>query len=904
MSEPREGAGAPVCHVVTHVHWDREWYRPFESYRARLVELVEQVCRQLDSGSLEAFHLDGQTITMRDVADLRPDLVDEVRRHVRAGRLTIGPWHVLADNQLVSGENLVRNLLAARRHGAAIGDLTGIGYSPDAFGHPADLPRILHGFGIRTALVWRGAPPELAEFRWRSPDGSEVYAVTQRYHEAEVLWTPEGRDDRLAAFLEGEAERRPDGPWLLMNGGDHLAPRDTTGVLAEVAPAVDGRVELPQSSLETFFDAVRAERPDPEVVEGELRRLGGPGSFILPGTLSARVHLKQENARAETLLERIVEPLLALEQLAPAAPAESSAPDATPLDGSSVGHLRHAWELVLENAPHDSICGCSVDEVHRENSVRTDRVVQLADQLVRRALLRRGYDTRVHGAPATDATRVVVFAPPAASGREVPVEVEVVVAPDRTVVGATGPDGIAVPIEVEDDGVRRSFEADLDLLPDSVLARTQRVRFLSAVAPGGLAVYDLHLGPVDGDTAADAIAAAAIDERVDLGDGLEVAVAADGSFSVTEAAGIRRTGLARLVDGGDRGDTYNYDPPADDRIVTAVAGDVRVRRTPVRTVLSWTATLDPPRSLDDARDARAAETVATPVTVELAHWHGRPGLEWSARFVNAALDHRLRVHAPVPGAPATWTSGQHFSNLARPFGPGLGPLPEAPNREAEIGTHPAHGYVSAGEGDHAVAVLLDHVSEVQGLEAGPEGDAELAVTVLRSVGWLSRFDLRSRTTGAGPELPTPEAQELRPISARLGFRFGRDAHDAFALADAADARRTGVVALQLRHGTDAPEAPVTAAIAVDEALVSAMKPADDGDGVILRLVNPADSAREARLTVPGAVRVSPVRLDETPDPDADTTPEPSPGPPSGATAEVRVSMGPHATRSFRLEVFG
>lgn len=900
------GSGAavhpPVCHVVTHVHWDREWYRPFESYRTRLVELVEQVCRQLDSGSLEAFHLDGQTITLRDVGDLRPDLVDEVRRHVRTGRLTIGPWHVLADNQLVSGENLVRNLLAARRHGAAVGELTGIGYSPDAFGHPADLPRILHGFGISTALVWRGAPPELAEFRWRSPDGSEVYAVSQRYHEAEVLWTTEGRADRLAAFLDGEAERRPDGPWLLMNGGDHLAPRDTSGVLGEVAPAVAGRVELPQSSLEAFFASVRAALPEPQVVEGELRRPGLPGSFVLPGTLSARVHLKQENARAETLLERIVEPLLALEVLEPGIPL-STAPDATPLDGSSIGHLRHAWELVLENAPHDSICGCSVDEVHRENSVRTERVMQLTDQLVRRALLRRGFDTRVHGEPAADATRVVVFMPPAASGRSAPVEVEVVVAPDCTVTGATGPDGAVVPVEVEDLGVRRAFEADLDLLPDSVLARVHRVRFLAAGVPaGGMGTFELELAALEGGHRPDEWAHVAIDEPVDLGGRFEIAVGSDASFSVTDAStGVHRAGLGRLVDGGDRGDTYNYDPPAADRLVAPIAGEVRVRRSAIRTVLSWTATFELPAGLDATRDARSPETATTPVKVELTHWHGRPGLEWSATFRNTAHDHRLRLHVPVQGTPAEWTSGQHFSNLARPFGPELGALPGEPNREAEIGTHPAHGYVVAGEGDDAVALLLDHVSEVQGIAGGPARPAELAVTLLRSVGWLSRFDLRTRTTGAGPELPTPEAQELREVTARIGFRFGSETRDPFVLADAADARRTGAVALQLRHGVPVPNDAVLPPVEIQGAIVSALKPADDGRGAILRMANPTDVAREADFTVAGGVRVTPVRLDETPE-----TGDPASGTAAGSAAggarRVQVTMGPHATRSFRLTV--
>ena len=483
------------CHVVTHVHWDREWYRPFEAYRTRLVELVEQVCRQLDDGAIESFHLDGQTITLRDVGALRPDLVAEVRRHVQGGRLTIGPWHVLADNQLVSGENLVRNLLAARRHGAVIGAMTGIGYSPDAFGHPADLPRILAGFGLDTALVWRGAPSELAEFRWRSPDGSEVYAVNQGYYEVDVLWAEAQRAERVGAFHDREAVRRPDGPWLLMNGADPVAPRDTTPVIDAFASLE--RAELAQSTLEAFFQELRDERPAPAVVDGELRHLGGAGTFLLPGTLSTRVYLKQQNAAAEALLERVVEPLLAAETLSASladAAGVGGRTDATPIDGATVGHLQHAWELVLENAPHDSICGCSVDEVHRENEVRSERVMELGDQLVRRALLRRGFDPRVHGAPATESTRIAVHVPTADAARRVPVSVDVVVAPDRSVVGVTAPDGTDVAFEVEDLGTAMSFEADLDLLPDSVLARRQRLRFTSVgVEPGGFGVFTARL---------------------------------------------------------------------------------------------------------------------------------------------------------------------------------------------------------------------------------------------------------------------------------------------------------------------------------------------------------------------------------------------------------------------------
>ncbi|QIG40961.1 hypothetical protein G5T42_17015 [Microbacterium sp. 4R-513] len=849
MAEPHH------CHVVTHVHWDREWYRPFEAYRTRLVELVDQVCRQLDAETIATFHLDGQTITLRDVADLRPDLIDRIRRHVRAGRLTIGPWHVLADNQLVSGESLVRNLLAARRHGAAVGELTGIGYSPDAFGHPADLPRVLAGFGIGTALVWRGAPPELAEFRWRSPDGSEVYAVNQCYYEVDVLWDEEGRAGRLEAFLDRERARRDEGPWLLMNGADHVAPRDTTPALDNLSPK---DALLTESSLDAFFRDLRGARPSPAVVDGELRHAGGPGSFLLPGTLSSRIYLKQQNAAAEALLERLVEPLLAAEALATDASSPVAAVASPVVDGTTTGHLQHAWELVLENAPHDSICGCSVDEVHRENEVRSERVMQLGHQLARRALLRAGFDTRVHGAPATDRTRIAVHLPLAGSREALPAVVDIVIAPDRTVAGLEAPDGTEVPVEVEDLGTSMSFEADLDLLPDSVLARRQRLRFLAdAVAAGETGVYTVRLGardpePVPTDTVP-------LGSAIALPGGLTVSIADDASFTVADAgSGIRYERLGRLADGGDRGDTYNYDPPADDAMIAPVARPrVEVRHSPVRTVVRWRATLDLPVSLDATRDARSAETVATVLDFELARWNGRDEVDWSVAFVNGARDHRLRAHFPIADEARSWRSGQHFSFLDRPFGPIAGEFPTDRNREAEIGTHPAHGYASAG----SLGLLFDHVSEVQGV--GPrEEPAELAVTILRSTGWLSRFDLRSRTTGAGPMLATPEAQVLRPMSARIGLRFGAAASDAFALAGAADSRRAAPLAAQLREGTLVP-APKTAPVTVEGAIVTAFKPADDGEGAVLRLANPSPHARTARLRLGPGLGATAVRFDET-----------------------------------------
>ncbi|TDD07731.1 hypothetical protein E1292_12605 [Nonomuraea deserti] len=814
-----------VCHVVSHVHWDREWYRTFESFRSRLVELVEHVCAELESGGMDAFHLDGQTVTLSDVLSIRPDLAERVKGHVAAGRLAIGPWHVLADNQLVSGENMIRNLLAARRVAGAVGGLTPVGYSPDAFGHPADLPRVLRGFGLDTALVWRGAPAGLARFRWRAPDGSQVYAVNQGYHEAEVLWV--NAEERLAAFLSRERGRSPQGPWLLLNGGDHLAPSGTTARVAALGEP------LRESTLADFFAAARSADPEPQVVEGELRHPGGPLTFLLPGTLSARTYLKQANSSAQTLLERWAEPYAAL----------SGRP-------GQLESLRHAWDLLLKNAPHDSICGCSVDEVHRENMTRYDRVQSVGEQVLRRSLESLGLDVRQHGDPRADEVTLAVLNPhgaPVTQG----VQADVLTAPGVHPRAVYGPDGEAVAFETVTAGPEKVFEADLDLLPDTREVVRHQVAFLAGrVPPLGWQSYRVELGPqpvaaprtVPGDTAR-------VGSRV-------LRARADASVTVSDGARVF-AGLGRFEDVGDRGDAYTFDPvpgaPIGARLVSS-----HVTVSAVRTVLSLGAVLDLPTGLDTERERRASATVPVPVHVDVTAWHGLPDLHWDVSLDNRADDHRLRLLFPALDSPGEWLADAHFSLLRRPVEPELGPLPGEVAREARHSVAPVQTFGSVGSGADRVTVAAPGLPEMQALPGG-DGDV-LAVTLVRAVGWLSRFDLRARTAGAGPMLATPEAQCRGPRRFRLTVRLG-EAGD-LELARAAAEARVPVRALQARPGSSPASRRVGPG--VTGGLLSALKPAEGGGGYVLRVTNPTGQAVTAGLSLPPGTLVTEARLDETP----------------------------------------
>lgn len=856
----------PECHVVSHVHWDREWYRMSTDFRARLLELAERLADDLDAGRFARFNLDGQTIILDDIRTVRPDLVERLMAHIRDGRLTIGPWHTLADNQLVSAENLVRNLFLARDRVGT--HATEVGYSPDAFGHPADLPRILRGFGITTAVVWRGAPPELGIFRWRSADGSEVLTVNQAYHQAEILWDADDAADALRAYLERWAERAPAGPWYLPNGGDHLYPVPPSE-RAEAFTAVADLATMRETSLPDFFADLDPEFHWP-VVDGELRHPGDRLTFLLPGTLSARPDVKQINARAETMLERFVEPLLAV------APARFAT--------TYRALTARCWEAVVANAAHDSICGCSIDSVHRSTNHRAEEVLVTAEQIVRRYALEAGCDTRGQGKPATDAVAILVRSCDG-DRSSMPVELEIVTAEGRAVVALLAPDGTEIPFEATVLGPATWFEADLDLLPDTCHGTAHRLAFRAEnLPPFGDAVWTAVLGDVP---AAEATVAPG---RSFTLDGRTVELADDASVTVTDATG-RWEGLGLLVDELDRGDTYNFDPVpgAEEQQLHVV--DALVKTSAVRSTLLVQAVFELPAGLADTREGPAEERVELPVNLCIEAWAGDPVLRWHIQWDNTARDHRLRWLAASPASAETWEGDTHWSVQHRSIGPAIGDLPKEVAHEAAIGTSPTHTFARIATPGAELAVLQHALPEVQGLDR--EGTPTLAVTLLRSVGWLSRFDLRSRTTGAGPQFAVDDAQMLGPGSARIGLLLGNDAADPYDVAHCALLEAHRVYAVQLRTVPERTASPELAP-RVAGALVSALKPTVDGDGLALRIWNPTGQSRPAHITWPEHLTFTGwSRLDETP-----LKPQPDDATVDGDT--LTVVLAPWAVRTLRF----
>ena len=361
--------------VVPHTHWDREWYLTFEQFRLRLGAVVDGVLDTLEGDtSFTSFTLDGQAIVLEDYLEVRPENETRLRALLAAGRLEVGPSYVLPDEILVGGESLVRNLLLGRRVCRRFGvEPSGAGYLPDSFGHPAQLPQLLAGFGIRTFLFSRGLGDELDEvgvvFRWRAGPAEVVACQMLPHYDnfARVTWYGDA-PQRVREIVErfGELVRGAGGEEILLaNGSDHLP----------IEPELPEILVGLRRTLEASFRIGRYDEFEPEAeglpaYEGEL--VGSRLQNVLRGVNSARIHLKQANERAESRL-------LAIETAA----ALGTLGDGAPYPGPD---LRLAWRDLIRNHPHDSVCGCSCDEVHRDMLVRYEQLERTLDYVERQAL--------------------------------------------------------------------------------------------------------------------------------------------------------------------------------------------------------------------------------------------------------------------------------------------------------------------------------------------------------------------------------------------------------------------------------------------------------------------------------------------------------------------------------------
>ncbi|MGP3942616.1 glycoside hydrolase family 38 N-terminal domain-containing protein [Streptomyces sp. 6N106] len=288
---------------VPHFPWDREWYEPFQVFRHRLVAALDTVLETAEADPDFRFTVDGQMAAIEDYLETRPENRERIIALVSEGRLAIGPWLILLDEFLCSGETIVRNPQMGWEAAEKLGGAMSIGYLPDMFGHIAQMPQILARAGIEHAALWRGVPGSVAShaFRWRAPDGSEVrteFLFDGYDNGLDVLLVPDRIRRALGEYAQMTAERWGGDPVLAMAGTDHNAPDPRLAAWLRHASSSERAITV--TTLEEYIrkhvrDEVSA------VVTGELR--SHVRGNILPGVLSVRLGLEQRMAAAERTID-------------------------------------------------------------------------------------------------------------------------------------------------------------------------------------------------------------------------------------------------------------------------------------------------------------------------------------------------------------------------------------------------------------------------------------------------------------------------------------------------------------------------------------------------------------------------------------------------------------------------
>jgi alpha-mannosidase len=841
---------ARTVHVLPHTHWDREWYKPFQSFRMTLVDLVDDLLPLLEADpSYAHFMLDGQTAVIDDYLEIRPDAADRLRRLVTSGRLSVGPWYILMDEFLVSGETMIRDLALGIDKAAEFGGAMEVGYLPDMFGHIAQMPQLLRQFGFAHTTVWRGVPDRLCDspaFWWEAPDGSRVRAeyLPRGYgNGAKLPDDAKGLVEQVDRYAEAHPHQATD-PLLWMNGTDHLHPQPQLGRLVAEANALQDRWHFRVGGLAEYArDAVTNGLP---TYRGELR--SGARANLLMGVASNRVDVKQAAARAERSLEREAVPLWAL--FAP--------PDSWPTT-----FLAAAWKEMVRNSAHDSICACSVDEVVDSVLHRFDEAIGIAEGLADRALAAAaegaGGDVPLAVNPvARTRSGVVSFELP--PGDDLPGTQTVGSSPPEvqfvTTTAAQAVDFHRVVVEnfldVDRIDVEHGADGSLDLHlhvdagrfglldPAPSLAAVEE---LASTRPDASCRFHMtwqatrtvlaHVADVPGfgwrrtAPAALSVDPATASDRTLSNGILTVDVADDGTYSVNGHGG-----LGRLVDDGDKGDTYNWCPPANDTVVDAPDSvEVTVLETgPVRAQLATVATYTWPHATFGEERVGEHRVVVT-TTLELHA--GDDLLRVDVALDNQTRDHRLRAWFPLPTAATTSTAECAFATIER------GLTAEGGPNEEGVPTFPSRRFVCAG----GLTVAHEGLLEYELVDIRDGAAHSLALTLLRCTGLLSQIPMRTRMLPAGPITPMEGPQMAGPQRFRYAVHLGgRDPYD---VVDDAFVPMRG---LGSPGGAERIHGDRHQALSVTGAVVSAVL-RDPSGGLTVRVFNP--SASTAEVTIDG-----------------------------------------------------
>jgi len=852
-----------------------------------LVQMMDYLLDLLEQDPHYAsYTLDSHTIIVEDYLEIRPENRERLERLVRDKRIFVGPWYTLPDIPNTGAESVVRNLMFGHRIGSALGHTMKVGYTPCSWGQTGQLPQIYAGFGIDTALFYRGISPHecSSEFLWESPDGTcalaHRFALFARYNyyylvfrkitygldiydrrwewdtqtetaykaagssadyaslellEPDVLYQKERLKDALNSMLDMESGQYAGPIFLAMHGHDISWPHPLEPTVVRDSQNLLPGITVKHSDLEQYFVALRhnLDIASLKVLKGERRTNLKEGfwTYLLPGTISARTRLKQENTRTENWLVMQAEPASSIAWILG---------HAWPLP-----YLNLAWKHLLTTHTHDANAGCAPDDITEDVWYHLRQSRQISEGLVQESLkaLCRDVDT----SHSTRKDILLMLLNTLSFSRDEVVEAIVDVPEEYGTqsLAVVTPSGARARVQVIEEMPSGLFVDNPWNVPQAFVSKRFRILFLTRALPSlGYMACRLELSSKpDRHTASLFLSPESMENEF-----LKCIIQPDGAVELTDKkSGAVFRDLLLMEDAGEVGNAWRRQAPRNDRILYSCGCRAQIQRImdgPLAAAVRIDVEMNIPTECP-TDDSRSESLVTLRIAHILTLKQGARHLDIRTRFDNTARDHRLRVLFPTDLAGAERSfADSHFDVVERSI-----QLPDCDDwKEPVVGTYPMRSFAGVSDGNYGLAVITEGLHEY---EVTRDDRKALAITLLRAV----RIKL---------EVAENRKQELPDIGPQCpGFHEFRMAVFPFAgrweessIYCETAKFLTPILAAQFGKNKTG-KAPTEASLlscSNRNIVVSAIKKADREEALVVRIFNPTNKQQEGYLQISRPVR--------------------------------------------------
>ena len=738
---------------------------PFEAFRMRLVGLIDKLLDIIEKNPSYIFHLDAQAVVLEDYLEIRPDKFEALKKYIKNGNIVIGPWYLQNDFFLTSGEATVRNLIIGKKTAEKFGAYSAAGYAPDQFGNISQLPQILNNFGIDSFIFGRGyreryrdADGEVKirelpnEFIWEGPDGSRCLAVFLKawYNNAQHI--PESTDDALR-LLDLAAERLKAtnvSPYiLLMNGVDHLEAQEDIPEIVENLK--NAGVDIGQYALDKYIgdlkEYFKENVKEPYIRRGALQ--SGIDPEVLKGCWSSKPYLKRANVRAQDMLENKLEPVYSLME-------KQGMSGVYPYD-----FLNYLWKQLLLNHPHDSICGCSVDNVHRHMEDRFVRIEEAAGELYKRAL--NCVSLHIAHPDKDNKNYVIIAVNPSESEASAAV---------RAVVDFICADKVrrfdlrderqnSVPYEIISKKKTTLCVRSPVNLPGVLDVDRYEIQFdTGGIAPLAVKPFAVIPGKEGKIIKAESSAAAGGgNDTVRIANKhIETGFRGNKLFISFKETGKTIENPVFLEDQGDRGDSYMFNPADEPALVCYPSAAKITENTALRKTLRLTYNFKLPAYYNFERLKRASAVKNEKCCIYLTLNGDSDVLEIGYTVENAVKDHRLRIGVKSEIQTESFMTDSAFDYSFHKDGDNC--------FLTRSNTFHNASFISARDGERDISVFTEGLHETE-----KAGDV-IYVTLARCTGAVSRNPNNPRQK-VNVDWLAPDNQCLRKLEGRLGLSAGQ-----------------------------------------------------------------------------------------------------------------------------------